>query len=177
MIHATENNYRSWQTHIKKNRVYHYWWQFWSNYAFIFFIPAFAWIGLQPYGYEVIGICALTFFTIRFVVIWMINQIYQRERPYQKYKFTPHTSVFFSWRTAYPNSFPSRHTATYAAVAFAIFAFFPMVGLPLIGITIITGIARVILGYHFPSDIAAGLVIGALTGLIIAWAGPLTLFT
>lgn len=173
----SEQQYKAWQHKLKTNRAYRFWWQFWSNYAFIFFILAFVWIGTQGRPYEVIGLCALSFFAARIVITQTINYLYHRERPYQKYKFQPLTSVFFSWKTALPNSFPSRHTAAYASIAFTISAFYPTLGLALIVVTLMTGFARVILGYHYPSDIFGGLVIGGLTGLILAWAGPLSLFT
>ncbi len=174
---TSQKRYLYWQTKLKSNNLYRYWWQFWSNYAFIFFIPAFAWIGTQGKPQEVIVTCALSFFAARLIITTIINILYHRERPYQKYKFEPLTSIFFSFKTASHNSFPSRHTTTYASVAFTIFAFYPVLGLAMIGVTLLTGMARVVLGYHYPTDILAGFIIGALTGLMLAWAGPLALFT
>jgi undecaprenyl-diphosphatase len=173
----SERLYRHWQSRLKTSPLFRGWWQFWSNYAFVFFIPAFAWIGLQREPYMVIGLCAISFFLTRAVFTTLINKYYKRPRPYQIYKFEPITSIFFSLKDPMPDSFPSRHTGAYSAVAFTIFTFFPALGLALVGVTLMTGIARVILGYHYPSDILGGFLLGVIVGITVASIGPFTIFT
>lgn len=63
-------------------------------------------------------------------------------------------------------SFPSGHTA--AAFAVATVAGFCIPGLlvPLILVAMLIGLSRVYLGVHYPSDVAAGAVLGGLSGII-----------
>ncbi|MDQ3018655.1 MAG: phosphatase PAP2 family protein, partial [bacterium] len=98
-------------------------------------------------------------------------------RPYQKYKFAPITSRFFSLRTVKPNSFPSRHTTAFASVSAVVLLFNPIVGLALYAVTVMTGIGRIILGYHYPTDIVGGLTLGTLIGVITVYLGAFLLFT
>jgi membrane-associated phospholipid phosphatase len=80
-----------------------------------------------------------------------------------------------------PNSrsFPSGHTA--AAVAFASGAgsVLPVAGVPLHALSALVGYSRVHTGVHFPGDVLAGAVIGAVVADITTetlkwhhWVGP-----
>lgn len=63
-------------------------------------------------------------------------------------------------------SFPSRHELTIAAVAFAVYPRHKKWGAALIVVSIVVGIARIMAGVHYPSDILGGLVLGALIGFL-----------
>lgn len=66
-------------------------------------------------------------------------------------------------------SFPSNHAANAAAVVSA--ASFAQ-RTPLIGasiLAVLVGISRVYLGVHFPADVLAGWIFGAICGLLIQW--------
>lgn len=69
-------------------------------------------------------------------------------------------------------SFPSGHTLH--AVAFAIVApaWFPMLGLLLVPFAVLTAVVRVVLGLHYPSDVLAGVAIGAGVALLSMLAMP-----
>jgi len=57
-------------------------------------------------------------------------------------------------------SFPSGHTSAAFMVACIFTYFFPAVGIILFPWAIMVGIARVVLGVHFPSDVIAGVFMG-----------------
>lgn len=173
----SETSYKIWQQRLVTNPLFRYWWQFWSNYAFVFYIAVATYLAFSPDVYKLIWLSAGAFFIARFVVTVIINLFYKKQRPYQKFKFEPITSNFFSLRTNEPNSFPSRHAITFTSVATVIFVFNPVVGLMLLVVTVMTGIARVILGYHWPADILAGLILGSITGYVVTTIGLSQFFT
>jgi undecaprenyl-diphosphatase len=59
-------------------------------------------------------------------------------------------------------SFPSGHAATSAAGALALARIWPAAAIPAWTLAAIIAISRVALGVHFPSDVIAGFVLGAL---------------
>ena len=63
------------------------------------------------------------------------------------------------------HSFPSGHTMTAFAVAFACSAFVPRLRWVLIPFACLTGISRVYVGAHFPIDVMFGALVGAFLGL------------
>ena len=64
-------------------------------------------------------------------------------------------------------SFPSGHAAGSFAFAAFVFAFHRRAGIVLAGLAVAIALSRVALGVHYPTDVAAGAVVGALLG----WAG------
>lgn len=172
-----EANYKIWQQQLAVNKLFRYWWQFWSNYAFVFYILAGFYLFSRVELVQLVWVGIASFVMARFIVTVAINLFYKKTRPYQKFNFEPITSKFFSLRTSTPNSFPSRHAITFASVAATVFVFNPLVGLGLLVVTTMTGVARVILGYHWPTDIAAGLILGSTIGYFVTIIGLSQFFT
>ncbi len=174
----TEKNYLHFQSRIDESKLYKYFWVFWGNYAFVIFIIVGLW-GLYTgdLGGEwqaIVGLSILSFLITRIVVVALINQFVKRVRPYQQYKTQPEETRFFSFRDKINDSFPSRHTAAYFSVASVVYLFHPELGGILIVTSFVAGIARVIMGWHWPTDIIAGLVIGSAVGyLTVYFAYPL----
>lgn len=172
-----EANYLIWQQRLATNKLFRYWWQFWSNYAFVFYLLAALCFWREEKLVALVVLAAASFVMARLVVTVLINFFYQKQRPYQRFNFQPITSNFFSLKTNEPNSFPSRHAITFAAVAATVLVFNPLIGFCLLGVTAMTGIARVILGYHWPIDIIAGLILGSIMGYLVAIVGNSLFFT
>jgi len=176
-----EANYLEYQKQLTENKVVRYFWQFWSNYSFVFFFLAAIVMStdhqMQPYSRPVMVLAILAFLLARGIAVTLINIFYERRRPYQDFHFTPITSKFFSWHTSYPNSFPSRHTTAYFAVATVVCLFFPALGAFLVAVSLLAGAGRVILGFHWPSDIIAGAILGTLIGYLTVAIGYSILFT
>ncbi|MEP6609089.1 MAG: phosphatase PAP2 family protein [Burkholderiaceae bacterium] len=64
-------------------------------------------------------------------------------------------------------SFPSGHTLHAVAFAVVFTWHFLMVGAALLPLVVLIALSRVALGLHYPSDVAAGAVIGAIVGLSV----------
>jgi len=64
-------------------------------------------------------------------------------------------------------SFPSGHATFYMALAFALFFSHKKVGYLFISFALLIGIARIIVGVHFPIDILAGFLIGIITAYFV----------
>ncbi len=58
------------------------------------------------------------------------------------------------------SGFPSGHMALFVPIALTIFSFDKKLGQFMIGGVVLMGISRILLGYHFPSDILGGIVVG-----------------
>lgn len=65
-------------------------------------------------------------------------------------------------------SFPSGHSAQIAAFMVALALLFPRMRLLTVGVALWIGATRIILGVHYPSDVAAGLLLGAGLSFLIA---------
>ncbi len=59
-------------------------------------------------------------------------------------------------------SFPSGHTLHAVAFAIVACAWFPTLAIPLLPFAALVALSRVVLGLHYPSDVLAGIAIGAL---------------
>ena len=74
------------------------------------------------------------------------------------------------YRNTDPHSFPSGHAAR--AIMLAVVALglgLTWLGLALLLWAPLVGMARVALGVHYPSDVAAGMVVGVILGLFVVW--------
>lgn len=100
---------------------------------------------------------------ISFVLLTVVRALINRPRPYETFQIPPvipkHTKG---------NSFPSRHvfSASIIAMTYLMASPWMWVGILFLGVTIILALVRVLSGVHYPSDVAAGLLIGVLAGVI-----------
>lgn len=165
-----EKEYKHFQKRINESVLYKYFWIFWGNYAFVIFCLVGLYVLITPELHEnwqsLVGLSILSFVFSRGVVVSLINQFVKRARPYQRFNTKPEETKFFSFRDSIHDSFPSRHTAAYFSVASVVFLFLPTLGAILIITSVIAGVARVVMGWHWPTDILAGLIIGSVVGYL-----------
>ncbi|MBP1858720.1 phosphatase PAP2 family protein [Rhizobium herbae] len=97
----------------------------------------------------------------------LLKRAIGRARP----QFFDHEGIFsfspFSNNAAY-ESFPSGHATTAAALFVGLALLLPSLRAPLLVAGIWIGLARVIVGAHYPSDVIAGLALGAWFALAVA---------
>lgn len=166
-----QEQYLAWQKRLQRSHAFRRWWQFASNYSWLLLVPA-GWYLLYYAPDNSIAVkIILAFVVARFMLVPVIAFFWPKPRPYQEYKFEPITSILFSQVTDKQNSFPSRHVISLASASGVLLIAAPIwFGLFFI-VTIVAGLGRVILGYHYPSDVIAaiifGLIIGSLTGWLI----------
>ena len=121
-----------------------------------------AWLGGQR-GRRAGIATALASLGTTYVVQRMVKPIFRRRRP-----FVAREVMVVGIRTA-DASFPSGHTASSFAAATALVTFYPKAAPLVFTLATLVGASRVHLGHHFPSDVAAGAVIGVGTGTVTAW--------
>jgi undecaprenyl-diphosphatase len=80
-----------------------------------------------------------------------------RHRPY-----TAHTGVRLGTAPLDQYSFPSGHTLHAVGFTLVAVAHYPVLGWILVPFAVLVACSRVVLGLHYPSDVAVGALIGAL---------------
>lgn len=99
----------------------------------------------------------------RFISSPILETFVSRARPYQKLRFKPHESKFFSQARKNYDSFPSDHTAFLSALALGLSVWYPEVGIAAMVIAILVGLCRVLIGHHYLTDIIGGIFVGAIS--------------
>lgn len=65
-------------------------------------------------------------------------------------------------------SFPSGHAAAAVSVAIGYSSAFPFLAIPILAVSVLVGVSRVVLGVHFPADVFAGQAIALVTAAAVA---------
>jgi undecaprenyl-diphosphatase len=98
-------------------------------------------------------IFALLLLPLSYIVAKLISHFYFDPRPFVLGHFTPLIEHMPD------NGFPSDHTLLGAAIAFAVFHFNKKLGLFLLYLAVLVGVARVLSGVHHTADIAGSIII------------------
>jgi undecaprenyl-diphosphatase len=96
------------------------------------------------------------------IIVSAVGHLVLRARPYA-------TSSLVQLLISPPlkSSFPSGHTSSAFAMAFVIFSLDRRVGIIALVLASFVAMGRVASGVHFPTDILGGILVGALSALII----------
>lgn len=90
-----------------------------------------------------------------------IKLVYFRPRPFVKKR------VGILIPSKVDSSFPSKHTLLVFAFSSTIFFYKRLLGSFLLGLSLLTGVSRVWVGSHYPTDIFGSGILGFLIGLIL----------
>lgn len=171
-----ENNYLAWQKFLQENLLLRRVGEFFAFYSIFLFGAYLIYLLFLPNGKNIFFLSLVAFVFCRVIICQIIYMFYKRQRPYQQYNFTPEASNWFSSLTTKATSFPSRHTLALASFSTIFFIFNPIIGILAFIVTILTGLARVMFGFHFISDVIFGLVIGFIGSLFVfVWIWPIIL--
>ncbi|HET6907096.1 MAG TPA: phosphatase PAP2 family protein [Rhodanobacteraceae bacterium] len=96
-------------------------------------------------------------------IAWLLYKILKRctRRPRP---FHANTEVVAHVPPLDEYSFPSGHTMHAVGFSVVAIAWFPQLAIPLIAFSVLVALSRVVLGLHYPSDVLAGIAIGAVLG-------------
>jgi undecaprenyl-diphosphatase len=134
----------------------------WTGNGYCYPLLAAVLLAVDPAAGRVFLTAAVVAFSIELPVYKIIKQFVKRDRPYEilagvEGRVTPGDRF----------SFPSGHTAAAFMIAILIGNAYPCL-LPIAGTwAVAVGFSRIYLGVHYPSDVAAGMLLGALC----AWFG------
>lgn len=95
-----------------------------------------------------------------FLIVTIIRKLYNRPRPCITFDIEP----LVDHKT--DESFPSRHTVSAFAIAFALLNISTPLGSIALIIAFLVGLSRILCGVHFISDVLCGLLIALIIALI-----------
>jgi undecaprenyl-diphosphatase len=123
------------------------------------------WLLARPGGsrkWKFASACALASATVALLINQLIARVWNRQRP-----FATHSNAHVWGSRSHDSSFPSDHASAAFGIAFAVFLFDRVIGsLFLAGATLIA-VGRVLIGAHYPADVAAGCLVGLASALLI----------
>lgn len=111
---------------------------------------------------KLIGIESLVSLCISQIIVHSLKILLSRERPY---KIIEQLNTFGINLKDY--SFPSGHTAASFSIATTIALNIPKLTIIVFVIAIIVGISRIYLAVHYPTDVAAGIILGTIPAIIV----------
>ncbi len=102
---------------------------------------------------------------------WLLYKLIKgravRERPY-----ITHSAIECASAPLDRYSFPSGHTLHAVSFTILLTAYLPVWTAALVPLTVLIALSRVILGLHYPTDVAAGAVLGGAVGFGSMLLGP-----
>ncbi len=131
-------------------------------YFLLFFVLFFLLRNFKKYLFFVIEVVTAGLFS-RYVLVSLVRHFFPRVRPFDKLE-----DINFLLEQKDSMSFPSGHTAFVFAISTVVYFYNRKIGLILFVLSFLMGLARIITGGHWPSDILGGAVLGVLSGVIIS---------
>lgn len=131
----------------------------------VFFIPAIVAIGFvvkpnKRHLYMLLGVLAAG--VIGYVLAEILKLIVDQSRPFLELDFRPLISSASGVR-----SFPSGHATMAFSMSTLVIIMEKRLGILLTIFSFLVGIGRIAVGVHWPSDVAAGAVLGVIIGWVV----------
>jgi undecaprenyl-diphosphatase len=95
----------------------------------------------------------------------IVYAIHDRARPYEAHQ------ISHPWTSKTDPSFPSDHASASLAIAFAVLMFDPIAGAVFVVAAVLIAVGRILIGAHYPGDVAASLVVAAVSALVVVRLG------
>lgn len=111
---------------------------------------------------KLMGLEAIAALTFGQIFVQSLKKVFGRERPY---KILQQLHTFGIDLSDY--SFPSGHTTASFSLATTIALNMPRVALLVFFMAIVIGMSRIYLGVHYPTDVAAGVILGISASLTV----------
>lgn len=121
-------------------------------------------LGFELFRNLVFGAELLAVTLIPFILGTVLRRVINRPRPYEALDTPLLEGLRVKGRRG--ESFPSRHTLSAMLIGSAVCFIHLPLGIVLLGLGVCVGACRVLLGYHFLSDVLAGGAVGALSGVV-----------
>ena len=109
-----------------------------------------------------IGVQGAATLMISQIITYSLKSLLSRERPYNILKNLNTFGI-----TLKDYSFPSGHTSASFSIATTIAFNIPRLSIIVLTIALVVGVSRVYLGVHYPTDVAAGIIIGIASALVV----------
>jgi undecaprenyl-diphosphatase len=118
---------------------------------------------LAPLPWSRTALLSLIALAASHLPVAVIKRTYRRLRPYLT---LPGTTTVKN--PLVDHSFPSGHTTAIFSVIMPFVMHAPYLGLILLPLALTIGYSRMYLGLHYPSDVAAGALLGSISGVLIS---------
>lgn len=123
--------------------------------GYLYFLIGALLFGLEPAVGASFFFSTLIAFGFELPCYLLLKQLFKRNRPFNKLaNFTAHIAPSDKF------SMPSGHTAAAFLFAFMVLHFYPVFAFLAFVWASLVGMARVVLGVHYPGDIVAGMLLG-----------------
>ena len=139
-----------------------------ASIPFMVVVTCALWLFARPGGsrkWKLAAGSALISAGVALAVNRSIAAVWARKRPFLAHH------IAHPWINSHDASFPSDHSSASFAIAFAVLTFDPLAGALFLVFAIVIALGRLFIGAHYPSDVAAGLVVGALSALVVVRLG------
>lgn len=137
----------------------------------MFAVATFAlWLLDRPRGrlrWRLTSASALASAGLALVVNQLVAKVYDRPRPYQSH---PDVHVFVP--RSHDPSFPSDHASAAFGIAFAVLLVDRTIGALFVAAAAALAIGRVVVGAHYPADVAVGCLVGLASALVVHRIAP-----
>lgn len=124
-------------------------------------IMAIFWISAKARYQKTVFYAGLSSAVSLFLAAFLISPAVNHPRPFATHdvnQLIPHVA---------DASFPSDHATLAFAIAFSVWFAHRRLGAAMLGLAILTGIARIYVGVHYPADIAGAIALSAIVSFVI----------